>query len=194
MFSWKIICVNCGSEAAPRPERAGYPTRSFQKSIRLHSQDGSRAQGAIPHELMAMTGALHSRGVRKRSWRTRRCEAQRMNLDCPTVITRGTIRAKSAFRSNENFRNGAPYGNRTRVSALRGPRPRPLDEGSLPSRNTLPGAHAQASVHCHSGARRRREPGIHSHEPFEKIGGECSATSANMDSGFRPLAGPGMTA
>jgi hypothetical protein len=25
---------------------------------------------------------------------------------------------------------GAPYGNRTRVSALRGPRPRPLDEGS----------------------------------------------------------------
>src|ERR1700741_169432 len=26
---------------------------------------------------------------------------------------------------------GAPYGNRTRVSALRGPRPRPLDEGSL---------------------------------------------------------------
>jgi hypothetical protein len=109
MFSWKIICVNCGSEAAPRPERAGYPTRSFQKSIRLHSRDGSRAQGAIPHELMAMTGALHSRGVRKRSWRTRRCEAQGMNIDCRTVITRGTIRAKSAFRSNENFRNGAPY-------------------------------------------------------------------------------------
>ena len=26
---------------------------------------------------------------------------------------------------------GAPYGNRTRVSALRGPRPRPLDEGSI---------------------------------------------------------------
>lgn len=26
---------------------------------------------------------------------------------------------------------GAPYGNRTRVSALRGPRPRPLDEGSV---------------------------------------------------------------
>ena len=97
MFSWKIICVNCGSEAAPRPERAGYPTRSFQKSVRLHSRDGSRAQGAIPHELMAMTGALHSRGVRKRSWRTRRCEAQRMNLDCPIVITHGTIRAKTGI-------------------------------------------------------------------------------------------------
>jgi hypothetical protein len=43
-----------------------------------------------------------------------------MNIDCPTAIASGTIRAKSAFGSNENFRHGAPYGNRTRVSALRG--------------------------------------------------------------------------
>ncbi len=28
-------------------------------------------------------------------------------------------------------RNGAPYGTRTRVTAVRGRRPRPLDEGSL---------------------------------------------------------------
>ena len=26
--------------------------------------------------------------------------------------------------------NGDPYGNRTRVSAVKGPRPRPLDEGA----------------------------------------------------------------
>ena len=32
--------------------------------------------------------------------------------------------------------SGAPYGNRTRVSALRGPRPRPLDEGSVGCRNS----------------------------------------------------------
>ncbi len=30
-------------------------------------------------------------------------------------------------------RNGDPYGNRTRVSAVKGPRPRPLDEGAIGS-------------------------------------------------------------
>ena len=43
---------------------------------------------------------------------------------------------------------GAPYGNRTRVSALRGPRPRPLDEGSFKGqglRNSLDSA-ARASA------------------------------------------------
>jgi hypothetical protein len=30
----------------------------------------------------------------------------------------------------EGSQNGAPNGTRTRVSALRGPRPRPLDDGS----------------------------------------------------------------
>src|ERR1044072_9131870 len=41
--------------------------------------------------------------------------------------------------------SGAPYGNRTRVSALRGPRPRPLDEGSVRShRDSLERAAAQA--------------------------------------------------
>src|SRR5690349_3244279 len=34
-----------------------------------------------------------------------------------------------ARRKMSGDRLGAPYGNRTRVSALRGPRPRPLDEG-----------------------------------------------------------------
>src|ERR1700733_191704 len=40
--------------------------------------------------------------------------------------------------------HGAPYRNRTGVSALRGPRPRPLDEGSLRVGNTLTGDTAQA--------------------------------------------------
>src|SRR5215813_5907350 len=70
---------------------------------------------------------------------------------------------------------GAPYGNRTRVSALRGPRPRPLDEGSVTSRNSLPGMKAQAFSGRHSGAAGTAEPGIHNHQSFRRIGGECSA-------------------
>ena len=34
-------------------------------------------------------------------------------------------------QANSLINNGAPYENRTRVSALRGPRPGPLDEGSV---------------------------------------------------------------
>src|SRR3546814_7287887 len=30
------------------------------------------------------------------------------------------------------LQDGDPYGNRTRVSAVKGPRPRPLDEGAMP--------------------------------------------------------------
>jgi enterobacteria phage integrase len=44
----------------------------------------------------------------------------------------------------EQTATSAPYGNRTRVSALRGPRPRPLDEGSVPFRNSPDGGRVQA--------------------------------------------------
>jgi hypothetical protein len=94
---------------------------------------------------------------------------------------------------------GAPYRNRTGVSALRGPRPRPLDEGSVRLGNTLTGMRVQAW---------RRfgtwgfvgTPGIHNRAPsalaWERVGGaiagERSVTS-DMDSGLRPLAGSGLT-
>jgi hypothetical protein len=40
-------------------------------------------------------------------------------------------------------RAGAPYGNRTRVSAVKGRRPRPLDEGRLEARR-----HIEAFARC----------------------------------------------
>jgi hypothetical protein len=53
--------------------------------------------------------------------------------------------------AEEFLRDGAPYRNRTGVSALRGPRPRPLDEGSVRVGNTLTGTLAQAR--CRLGLR-----------------------------------------
>src|SRR5215467_1930969 len=49
-------------------------------------------------------------------------------LLCRTFAVRGLPDCLSGIQLIEII--GAPYGNRTRVSALRGPRPRPLDEGS----------------------------------------------------------------
>ena len=56
----------------------------------------------------------------------------------------GLFRPKSSMISDAALTGGAPYGNRTRVSALRGPRPRPLDEGSVAVRNRRDGATMQA--------------------------------------------------
>src|SRR6516225_8853426 len=68
---------------------------------------------------------------------------------------------------------GAPYGNRTRVSALRGPRPRPLDEGSVRF-GIAPMARARKHSHwSFRGAQTARARNPY-HEPFRRIDGECS--------------------
>ena len=63
---------------------------------------------------------------------------------------------------------GAPYGNRTRVSALRGPRPRPLDEGS--------GCEA---IEIASNARRRKRAVRHGRDGGrQRIGASLSQAAA----------------
>jgi hypothetical protein len=59
------------------------------------------------------------------------------------------------------YRSGAPYGNRTRVSAVKGRRPRPLDEGRRSSRSPLetiaPGAGHSARRHIEAFSRCGKE-------------------------------------
>jgi hypothetical protein len=55
------------------------------------------------------------------------------DLNGQFLATRAHLAARQAAEPEQRVSDGAPYGNRTRVSALRGPRPRPLDEGSVPA-------------------------------------------------------------
>ena len=71
---------------------------------------------------------------RNRSRRERRPPSDKAPLNRLSSDMRSRTGAASynVVRHRSISQPGAPYGNRTRVSALRGPRPRPLDEGSVP--------------------------------------------------------------
>ena len=103
------------------------------------SRTRSSSLESLTSSLGFPTSSLPSTGGKSR--KAQRSRRSQMRLSAPSAhesygsanrrgphTTYSVARQKKSANSKEFV--GAPYGNRTRVSALRGPRPRPLDEGS----------------------------------------------------------------
>lgn len=69
------------------------------------------------------------------------------------MLHRSLPRVETEGRSYNNltgiFSDGTPKGNRTPVSAVRGRRPRPLDDGSISSCRRIDGARSECNTFLH---------------------------------------------
>jgi hypothetical protein len=102
------IMESCTSSAAPSHDR-------LERAVagRPQARQGSRCARPAPPACGLDRLAAARLSASKRSWRSSPRRAQnRQCLECPVL-----------------YRSGAPYGTRTRVSAVKGRRPGPLDEG-----------------------------------------------------------------
>ena len=90
----------------------------FQTQVLLSGDAAVRRDAADPEEFPAAPGGL-----------TTPNRGHQVLPQAPAAVRRRHQKHKSAPGGFESF--GDPYGNRTRVSAVKGPRPRPLDEGAV---------------------------------------------------------------